>query len=88
MIIQLNPTIAVLTPNGEGEAMFIFDYGLNCNQVFLVRHDGGKLLNYYLEQIKVFDNPMNEKGWNIEPFEAIKKLPKGAKRNTDFLKKK
>lgn len=87
MILQLNPSIDVLTPNGEGTAIFIIDYGLEVNTVWVVRHKGGKLLHYYSDDVRVYANPMDGKGWDIENFDTITKLPTGAKRNTDFLKK-
>ncbi len=36
MMLQLNPTIDVKTPLGDGEAFFIVDYGVNVNTVSLV----------------------------------------------------
>ncbi len=68
MMLQLNPTIDVNTPNGDGEAIIVIDYGINTNTVWIVRHDGGKILHYYSDDIRVYDNPMNGKGWNIEKF--------------------
>lgn len=85
-MLQLNPTIDVLTPNGEGEAIIVIDPHVNCNTIWIVRHDGGKILHYYSDDVRIFDNPANGKGWNVEPFETVKKIPKGAKRNMDFLK--
>jgi len=87
MIIQLNPTIDVLTPFGDATALFMIDYGLDVNQVFLCRFKGGILRNFYMEQVRPYNNPMNESGWDVEPFDTVKKIPAGAKRNTDFLKK-
>ena len=85
MILQLNPTIEVHTPLGDGEALFIIDYGLNVNTVWVVRFEGGIIKHLYSDDIRVYDNPMNGKGWNVKSFETVKRLPKGVKRKTDFL---
>ena len=85
MIHQLNPTIDVHTPLGDGEAMFIIDYGLNVNTVWVIRFDGGIIKHIYSDDIRIYDNPMNGKGWNIERLDDIvTKLPKNAKRKMDF----
>ena len=86
MILQLNPTIDVLTPNGDGTAMFIIDYGPDVNSVWLVRHQGGKVLHYYSDDVRVYGNPMNGKGWDVDAFEKVKRIPAGARRKTDFAK--
>lgn len=87
MIHQLNPTIDVLTPLGDGEAIMIIDYGINVNTVWVVRFNGGRIKHIYSDDIRIYGNPMNGKGWDIEKFDTVTKLPPGAKRNTDFLKK-
>ena len=88
MMLQLNPTIDVHTPLGDGEAMFIIDYGVNVNTVWVVRLEGGVLKHFYSDDIRIWGNPMNGKGWDCERLdEILKKLPPGAKRNTDFLNK-
>jgi hypothetical protein len=66
MMLQLNPTMDVHTPNGVGEALVIIDYGYNVNSVWLVRHEGGKILHYVSDDIRVYGNPMNGKGWDTE----------------------
>lgn len=33
MMLQLNPTIDVATPFGDGEAIMVIDYGVNVNTV-------------------------------------------------------
>ena len=86
MMLQLNPTIEVHTSLGDGEAMFIIDYGVNVNTVWVVRLPKGVIKHFYSDDIRIYDNPMNGNGWDVERLdEIIKKLPKGAKRNTDFL---
>ena len=88
MMLQLNPTMEVHTPLGDGEAMFIIDYGVNVNTVWVVRFKGGVIKHFYSDDIRIYDNPMNGNGWDVERLdEIVKKLPKGAKRNTDFLNK-
>ena len=36
MILQLNPTILVDTPLGQGQAIFIIDYGMHQNTCWVV----------------------------------------------------
>jgi hypothetical protein len=36
MILQLNPAILVETPLGQGEAIFIIDYGMHQNSCWIV----------------------------------------------------
>lgn len=84
-MLQLNPTIDVSTPNGDGEAIIVIDPHVNCNTIWVVRHAGGKILHYYSDDVKIYGNPANGKGWDVEPFDTIKKLPPGARRSTKFL---
>ena len=87
MILQLNPTIDVHTPLGDGEAMFIIDYGVNVNTVWVVRFDGGHIKHIYSDDIRVWGNPMNGNGWDVEKCDdmsRVDKLPKSAKRKMDF----
>jgi len=67
MMLQLNPTIDVLTPKGKAEAIMIIDYGVNVNSVWLCRMQGGKVLHFYSDDIRVYDNPMNGNGWDVVP---------------------
>lgn len=66
-MLQLNPTIDVLTPKGKAEAIMIIDYGVNVNSVWLCRMGGGKVLHFYSDDIRVYDNPMNGNGWDVVP---------------------
>ena len=66
MMLQLNPTISVKTPKGDAEAIIIIDYGVNVNSVWLCRMKSGKVLHFYSDDILMYDNPMNGKGWDIE----------------------
>lgn len=65
-IHQFNPTIDVHTPHGIGQAMLLIDYGVNVNTVWVVCLDGGIVKHYYSDDIRIYDNPMNGKGWNID----------------------
>jgi len=87
-MLQLNPTIEVHTPLGDGEALFIIDYGINVNTVWIVRFPKGIIKHLYSDDIRVYGNPMNGKGWDVEILDDIvDKLPKNLKRNMDFLTK-
>ena len=83
-MLQLNPTIDVQTPLGDGEAFFIVDYGVNVNTVWVCRMAGGEVKHFYSDDIRIYDNPMNGNGWDVD---KVSKLPKGAIRNMDFLTK-
>jgi len=88
VMLQLNPTIEVHTPLGDGEALFIIDYGINVNTVWIVRFPKGIIKHLYSDDIRVYGNPMNGKGWDVEILDDIvDKLPKNLKRNMDFLTK-
>jgi len=87
MILQLNPTVEVHTPLGDGEAMFIIDYGININTVWVVRLPKGVIKHFYSDDVRIWGNPMNGEGWDCERLdEIVKKIPPNAKRNMDFLK--
>ena len=87
-MLQLNPTIEVHTSLGDGEALFIIDYGINVNTVWVVRFPKGIIKHLYSDDIRVYGNPMNGEGWDVEILDNIvTKLPKNAKRKTDFLNK-
>jgi hypothetical protein len=88
MMLQLNPTVEVHTPLGDGEAMFIIDYGINVNTVFVVRFAKGVIKHLYSDDIRIYGNPMNGEGWDVERLdEIVTKIPPTAKRNMDFLNK-
>lgn len=88
MIIQLNPTIDVKTPLGDGETFLIIDYGLNTNTVWVCRMAGGEVKHFYSDDIRIYDNPMNGNGYDVQEDFKVNKIPKGAVRNMDFLKEK
>jgi hypothetical protein len=66
MMLQLNPTIDVRTPLGDGEAIIVIDYGINVNTVWLVRLPGGQIKHFYSDDILIYGNPMNGDGWDIK----------------------
>lgn len=69
MMLQLNPTIAVkCKDHGDGEAIIVIDYGINVNTVWVVRLAGGIVKHFYSDDIRIYDNPMNGNGWDIEEF--------------------
>jgi hypothetical protein len=66
-MLQLNPTIPVrCREHGDGEALFIIDYGLNVNSVWVVRFPGGSIKHFYSDDIRVYGNPMDGHGWDLE----------------------
>ena len=67
MILQLNPTIRVNTPLGDGETLFIIDYHLNTNTIWVVRMDGGGAIKHFdSNDIRVWGNPMTRKNLDTE----------------------
>lgn len=71
MIHQLNPYIPVYAKqHGEGEAILIIDYGHMVNSVWVVRFEGGSVKHFYSDDILMYGNPMDGKGFDI-------KIPKG-----------
>ena len=66
MIHEFKTPLPVHTPHGVGEAIIFVDYGINVNSVWVVRLRGGKILHYYSDDIRVYDNPMNGEGWDVE----------------------
>lgn len=78
-MLRLDPEISVWTPLGDGEAMIIIDYGLNVNTVWLVRLAGGIVKHFYSDDIRIYDNPMNGKGWDVD----IKKAEHDTRKDQD-----
>jgi hypothetical protein len=66
MIHEFKTPLPVHTPHGAGQAFLLIDYGLNVNSVWVVRLKGGKVLHYYSDDIRIYDNPMNGEGFDIE----------------------
>mgnify|MGYP005686103251 CR=1 FL=1 len=60
-IHQCDPPIYVNTPMGEGHCLFILDYGVSINTVWLVHHfETSKVVHVDSAEIRVFGNPMYE----------------------------
>ena len=75
MILRLDPTIPVnCTDHGDGEAMFLIDYGLNVNSVWVVRLAGGSIKHFYSDDIRVYDNPMNGNGYDVNTTPEISEI--------------
>lgn len=70
MMLQLNPTIPVWTPLGDGEALLVIDYGINVNSVWAIRLKGGILKHFYSDDIRIYDNPMNGNGYDVSVSES------------------
>lgn len=59
MILQLNPPIEVKTTLGTGWALFIIDYGLNINTIWVVRLDDTGIVKHLdANDIFVTENAM------------------------------
>lgn len=65
-IHEFNTPIEVKTPHGDCQAILLIDYGLNVNTVWVVRLNGGTVKHYYSDDIQIYDNPMNGRGYDIE----------------------
>lgn len=76
MIIQLNPNIDVITPLGDCTAIFIIDYGIDVNSVWVCRMEGGEIKHFYSDEIRMYGNPMNGKSWDIKIPESWNRKPK------------
>lgn len=66
MIYQLPNPIDVKTPKGDGTTLFLIDYGVDVNTIWVVRLKGGKVLHFYSDDIRVYGNPMNGEGWDVD----------------------
>ena len=65
MMLQLSPSIAVSTPLGEAEAILIIDYW-NVNTVWVCRMPGGGIKHFYSDDVLIYGNPMDGKGFDLE----------------------
>ena len=65
MIHEFKPSLLVATPHGDGEALLFMDYGLATNSVWVVRLHGGEVKHYFSEDIRLYGNPMEGRGWDI-----------------------
>jgi hypothetical protein len=72
-ILEINVPIAVHTPHGSGQALFLYDYGLNVNSIFGVRLDKtGEYKHYYSDDILIYPNPANGEPKLIIPDDWVK----------------
>jgi len=59
MICQCNPPIWVVTPLGEGHALFLIDYGPAINTVWVVHHfSDGRVVHIDSSEVRVMGNSM------------------------------
>lgn len=66
MIHEFKTKIAVHTPHGEGDAILLIDYGFDVNSIWVVRLHGGEVKHYQSTDIRMYGNPMEGRGWDIE----------------------
>jgi len=58
-IHQLSPPIYVNTPKGEGDTLFLIDYGVNINTVWVVHlHESGEVLHFDSSDVRIMGNLM------------------------------
>lgn len=65
-LLQLNPTIPVATPLGDGDALVLIDYGPDTNTCWLVRYPGGIVKHVWSDDVRVYGNPMDGNGWDVK----------------------
>ncbi len=66
MIHEFKTAIPVNTPHGDGDAILFIDYVLTTNSVWVVRLHGGEVKHYYSDDILIYGNPMDGRGWDIK----------------------
>lgn len=60
---RINPPIVVLTPLGDGLALFLIDYGPCLNSVWVVALDGSRdIIHVASPEIRIGGNAM----WNLD----------------------
>lgn len=58
-IERILPEIYVTCPLGQGDALFLIDYGPNINSVWVVHlHESGKVVHVDSSEIRIMGNPM------------------------------
>jgi hypothetical protein len=74
MFLQLNPTISVQTPNGDGRAIIAFDYP-QAGGLFWVVYllDDGKIETYQSNDIVVETKQINETWMYSDVVDAMKR---------------
>lgn len=87
MILQLNPTMDVYCrKHGDGEALFLIDYGTKLNTVWVVRFPGGIIKHFYSDDIRVYANPMDGMGFDVPDLPDWKPDLKGVRKDNIHLK--
>lgn len=66
MIYEFRSPIPVHTPLGDGDALLLIDYGVDVNTVWVVRLSKGIVKHFYSEDIRIWGNPMNGDGWDVD----------------------
>ena len=57
MIVQLNPPIPMMSPKGEGMALFLTDYGCEHNHIWTIAiNDTGELWSFQNPQVRMLKN--------------------------------
>lgn len=66
-LLQLNPTISVYAKlHGDAECLVIIDNGPDCNSIWLCKLDGGIIKHFWSDDIRVYGNPIDGAGWDID----------------------
>lgn len=65
-VFEFRTPLSVHTPHGEGRAILVIDYGADHNTVWVVRLSGGYVKHYWSEDIRLYGNPADGNGWDIE----------------------
>ena len=56
MIVQLNPTIPLLTPKGKGYAIAMIDYSQEHDLFFVVAQDSGEIWTWNNKDVRMHSN--------------------------------
>jgi hypothetical protein len=75
MITQLNPTIPMLTPKGEGYALLVIDYSQEHHLLWVVAlDDTGEIWAFPNTQVRLCKNPSMER-FNVSRIDAQHFMP-------------
>lgn len=72
MIHEFKAPISVHTPLGQGDAFLLIDYGVvsigtGVNSVWVVRlQNSGVVKHFFSEDIRIYGNPMDGRGWDTQ----------------------
>lgn len=56
MMLQLNPSLPVVTPKGKGMAHFLIDYGIEADLIWVVFQDDGECWSWRNQDIRAERN--------------------------------